>query len=512
MSAVFQSRLVKLFFWGIALGGLAIGLFLGIWWVDLFRETPASQYQVKGMFGPVIDWPLNPIHVTNLPDGRVLSFGTDLRGRQGAQFHYDIWDPKKGTGWDSHLTLPNTVGTDTFCAGQLVMPSDGSVLIVGGDRVVNGQRNWSSPDINFFDSKTNTLRSAGRTMERPRWYPTVVTMGNGDVVVAGGRLDPFHYAPLPELFSPSTGWRTLPGAENAKAFGEVNWNYPRMWVDKEGKLFELSVDGSAARFDPSGQGSLTPLPVSITKGHPYLPSVMYQPGKILAIRWFGKAFTIDIDGDKPEVKPAVWSGLARFNASLTMMPDGNAFLNGGGMLNNGRFWFLAPNYEAKVWHSDTGHWTKAAIAKRMRMYHSTSILQADGTILTGGGGAPGPPENLNAEIYYPSYLFKKDGSGQFAERPVLQSAPDFVAWGQSFEIQLNTSELRKMSLIRVGSVTHTNNFDQRLIPLVYKPLGGGRFAVDAPANSNLAPPGYYYLFVLNKFGVPAIARQVKLSN
>jgi hypothetical protein len=503
---------MKLFIRCVALGVVALGLFLSIWWIDWFRETPASQYHVKGKFGPVISWPITPIHVTNLPDGRVLSFGTDLRGRQGAQFHYDVWDPKKGTGWDSHLILPNTVGTDTFCAGQLVIPSDDSVLIVGGDRIVKGERNWSSPDINFFDGKTNTLRSAGRTMERPRWYPTVVTMGNGDVVVAGGRLDPTHYAPLPELYSPPTGWRTLPGAENAKAFGEPNWNYPRMWLDKEGKLFVLSVDGSAYRVDPEGQGSIKPLNVAITKGHPYLPSVMYLPGKILATRWLGKTFDIDINGEAPDVKTAAWSGLGRFNASLTIMADGNVLFNGGGLLNNASLWYLAPSYESKIWHADTGKWANAAIAKRMRMYHSTSILQPDGTILTGGGGAPGPQENLNAEIYYPPYLFKNDESGQFAERPVLQSAPDFASWGKSFEIQMNTQDVSKINLIRVGSVTHTNNFDQRFMPLVYKPLGGGRFAVEAPANSNLAPPGYYYLFVLNKAGVPAIARQVKLSH
>ena len=47
-----------------------------------------------------------------------------------------------------------------------------------------------------------------------------------------------------------------------------------------------------------------------------------------------------------------------------------------------------------------------------RLYHSTSLLLPDGSVLTAGGGAPGPVTNLNAEIYYPPYLFKKDGSGQ----------------------------------------------------------------------------------------------------
>jgi hypothetical protein len=39
----------------------------------------------------------------------------------------------------------------------------------------------------------------------------------------------------------------------------------------------------------------------------------------------------------------------------------------------------------------------------------------------------------------------------------------------------------------------------------------GALTVNAPPNSNLAPPGYYLLFVLNRAGVPSIARFVQVS-
>lgn len=507
MSAVFQSRLIKL----VVLGGLSFGVFLGIWWVDRFRETPPDQYHIKGKFGPQFGWPIIPIHVVLLPDGRLLSYGTDERGRQGAQFQYDVWDPKRGLGPDSHLTLPNKVGTDLFCSGQLIVPADDSVLLVGGDRTVNGVRNWSSPDINFFDGKTNVLRSAGRTMERPRWYPTVTTMPNGEIVVTAGRLDPEHYAPLPEIYNPKTGWRTLPGAEDVAAFGVHNWDYPRQFVQPNGKVFVMSVEGHAYEFDTSGEGSVRPLNVSIFRGHPYLPSVMYLPGKILTLRWLGLTYDLDINGKEPVVKSAAWSGLARFNGSMTVMADGTVLLNGGSMLNNASKWYLAPNYESKIWHPDTGKWTDAAIAKRMRLYHSISLLMQDGSILTGGGGATGPETNLNGEIYYPPYLFKKDGSGERAVQPVLQEAPDFLDWGQFFKIKVDTPNISKIHLIKTGSVTHTNNFEERFIPLNFKALGEGRFSVEAPANANIAPPGYYHLFVLNSDGVPSYSKLIKFG-
>jgi hypothetical protein len=56
---------------------------------------------VKGFFGPPVTWPLIPIHMVLLSDGRVLTYGTDLAGAQGAQFNYDIWDPSLGTSDDS---------------------------------------------------------------------------------------------------------------------------------------------------------------------------------------------------------------------------------------------------------------------------------------------------------------------------------------------------------------------------------------------------------------------------
>jgi hypothetical protein len=38
---------------------------------------------------------------------------------------------------------------------------------------------------------------------------------------------------------------------------------------------------------------------------------------------------------------------------------------------------------------------------------------ADATVLTGGGGAPGPVNNLNSEIYYPPYLYATNGTPAF---------------------------------------------------------------------------------------------------
>ena len=64
----------------------------------VFTPTTAipADAHIKGMFSAVVNWPLIPIHVSLLPDGRVLSFGTTDTGKQTANFIYDVWDPEGG--------------------------------------------------------------------------------------------------------------------------------------------------------------------------------------------------------------------------------------------------------------------------------------------------------------------------------------------------------------------------------------------------------------------------------
>ena len=52
--------------------------------------------------------------------------------------------------------------------------------------------------------------------------------------------------------------------------------------------------------------------------------------------------------------------------------------------------------------------------------------------------------------------------------------------------------------------------EQRLVGLSFT-AGSGVLNVTAPPNGNIAPPGYYMLFVLNGAGVPSVARFVRLA-
>ena len=135
-----------------------------------------------------------------------------------------------------------------------------------------------------------------------------------------------------------------------------------------------------------------------------------------------------------------------------------------------------------------------------RGYHSTGLLLPDGRVLIAGGGQlPGYPvtNQKNAEIYSPPYLFK-------GLRPEIPRRPR----------PSSTARLRR----RHG---HAEQHPQgvagpaRLRDARLRPEPALRAADSSPpaaastcrrpANANLAPPGYYMLFIVDDNGVPSVS-------
>ena len=117
-------------------------------------------------------------------------------------------------------------------------------------------------------------------------------------------------------------------------------------------------------------------------------------------------------------------------------------------------------------------------------------------------------------IFKPGYLM--DGV-----QPIILNAPAVVTYQEVFSIQVNgTYPLDSMAFIRPMSVTHGYVSEQRFIELAFEPAHGtGLYIVYAPDNSNIAPPGYYMLFVMKDVSqsisgesrIPSNAVFIKLS-
>ena len=72
---------------------------------------PKSGNRLSGAWSSVVDWPLIAIHAALLPDGRVMTYGTQISRRGDGQFLYDIYDPSQPFGTpDAHLTVARQSG------------------------------------------------------------------------------------------------------------------------------------------------------------------------------------------------------------------------------------------------------------------------------------------------------------------------------------------------------------------------------------------------------------------
>jgi Domain of unknown function (DUF1929)/CARDB len=460
-----------------------------------------------GFFGPAFPWPIIPLHVALLPDGRVLNYGTDEQGNQGGQLVYDVWDPSLGNGTNAHTILPNTTSTDIFCSAASLLAS-GTVLITGGDLTVNGVRNFSNNKVEIFNPSNNTLTASGQ-MNFARWYDSDITLPTGDRLILGGSVTPNVAEPTPEVYSATNGWRTLPGISISDG-GE--WFYPRGLVGPDNAVYLPEHNGTIFRLTTDGAGTMQDTGSRLDPGADYYPSLMFNnaqgnPFSVLTVRNGMEVQLVDVSQSPPVVTRVNNLAYDRMWGNATLLADGGIVVSGGSGVAN-----VLTNvaYQVELYNKLTGTWTLGASAAIPRLYHSSTLLLPDGSVLTGGGGAPGPVNELNAEIYYPPYLYLKDGSGNPAPRPTLISAPSTLKMNQNFSLTVGANDkVGAINLIRLGFNTHSFNPEQRLIPLPFS-QNGTNITATLNTSPELVPPGYYMLFVLNTSGVPAVAKIVSV--
>jgi len=469
---------------------------------------PSSEASLKGMWSDVYNWPIVAVHSVLLPDGRVMTYGSDTTGLQTGHANYDVWD-SSGAPDAGHLTLDNATGTDIFCSSQLVLPQTGNVFIAGGD-VWTGTRTTNGPNnnTNLFDSASASL-TRGPNMLRARWYSSSTTLINGETYIQGGSGG----GDRPEVRGIDGSFRLLNGA-NTSSIGS---SFPRNFVAPDGRVFGYDPgNGQMYWVDPTGNGTISLLGKfnAAYSGGWYSSTAMYRPGRILQISGNSPgAYTIDITSGTPVVAATQSLSSTRAWVNATILADGKVVATSGSQVVGEATGY---NNTAEIWDPATGQWAQGAIAQKMRLYHSNALLLPDGSVLVSGGGATQPTpladpnkNNLNAEIYYPPYLFA--ASGARASRPVIGNAPTWIDIGKTFGVDVaNAAAVSRITLVKTGSMSHSFNMDQRFLDLTFK-TNGSHVSIQAPTRAGEAPPGYYMLFVFNEAGVPSIAKMLRLG-
>jgi Domain of unknown function (DUF1929) len=245
----------------------------------------------------------------------------------------------------------------------------------------------------------------------------------------------------------------------------------------------------------------------MASGGPNYPTAMFAAFKVLTVRSNKVAQVVDISSSPPVVTDVANLSYDRIWGNATLLPDGEIIVTGGSGVSNE---LINVAYPAEIFNPAAGTWTLGASASIPRLYHSATLLLPDGSVLTGGGGSPGPINELNAEIYYPAYLYLNDGSGNPAPRPTIVAAPSTLTLGQNFSMTVGSNDqISVVNLVRVGASTHTFNPEQRLVPVPFTQNGTMVMGSVNTAPEKI-PPGFYMLFVFNTNGVPAVAKIISV--
>ena len=481
---------------------LLLGLLLSAYLGSLAVGQPAAQSLGQGQWKTLPDpMPVNPVHVALLNNGNVLIVSGS--GNVPTQTTYEavVWDPRTGT------TTTQPLGWDMFCNGMVVLP-DGRVFINGGtlryDPFLGDVRSA------VYDPTTGQFTDL-ENMAHGRWYPTVTTLGDGSVMTFSGLSEAGVTNTAVEIYRVGVGW------SQEYQSGWTPPLYPRMHLLPDGNVFVSGPAPTSAIFNTttttwssvaatnySGTrtyGSSVLLPLTPADG--YRPRVMIFGGGNPAT---ATTEIIDLSTPTPAWQYGPPMSQPRIEMNATILPDGTVLALGGSTNDEDA---TTASLNADLYDPVTNTFRSAGANAFPRLYHSNALLLPDGTVWVVGGNPQRGTYEPHMEIYSPAYLFNADGSP--ATRPTMTGGPGTIGYGGGFQVQTpDAANITSVVLMRPGTPTHAFDMDQRLVRLSYS-VGSGVLNVTAPPNGNIAPPGYYMLFILNSAGVPSIASFVRLS-
>ena len=536
---------------------------------------------VVGQWTAPIDWNVTAIHSILLPDETVMTFGSfgidkkeidkDIRankkltitnGRElerdggshqwrghdvNSGIDFDIWDPKKGVGDDSHILFKQPVVMDAFCSVVRVLDNN-RVFIVGGNKNLDSNLPDSQNQTMIYDV-LNKKFSLSKNLNFKRWYGSVVITGDEKMFIFGGEdITNLKLSTIPEMIDLKNidqGWQVLEQAESNDLFGDKDaneWSYPRAFLSSDGNIVGVSynktwvmdvnnnyrvmktgeipivksgiskvLEHSNPNFDDHKKDNLKLLTIGSAVGSTN-SIVMIEKDKILV---FGgkqqgegyspsnKVFLIDFsDSFKPQIKELKSMNFARRDGNATIMPDGNIFINGGSSYNDLEFSVFTP----EIYNPNTQTTKEMSNAYFRRNYHATSLLLPDGRILTAGGDV------WNAEIFYPPYLFTKNINDKtvLAKRPQIVNLDKNIKRGEKVEIEVD-EQISKVSLISTGSTTHAQGSESKFRNINFNKISNNKIEIQLDDNPNNLQNGTYLLFVLNSKGTPSQGKIVFIN-
>lgn len=453
---------------------------------------------------------------------------------------------------DSNTFRPLMVQTDTWCSSGSVR-ADGTLVQTGGyndgDRVVRVLAPCT-------DNSCDWIEFHGYLSQR-RWYSTDQILPDGRIIIVGGRRQ-FSYE-----FYPRSSTSSSPSDTQRLGFlGETtdeneNNLYPFVHLLPDGNLFvfannrAISLDykqnrvatefpsmpgGDPRNYPSSGSSVLLPIvdnnsgtaeaEIMICGGAPSGSFTQATLGNFS--RALATCGRIKVTDENPswamETMP-----MARVMGDMVILPTGDVIIiNGAGSGTGGWEFGRNPVTRPVIYHPqamDPGtRFLVMGPATRPRMYHSTSVLLTDGRIIVGGSNPHVSyifsgvtyPTDLSLEAYSPPYLAPE----YRPIRPTVTNARGTLGYNQSFSVTFTVSMFLRMGIVSVRMVapsftTHSFGMNQRMVVMTttgVSMVGPNAYRVDVvgPSTAEIAPPGYYMLFVVHS-GIPSTSVWVRVQ-
>jgi len=447
--------------------------------------------------------PINPVHTALLYNGKVLIASGSGNVAGNTNYQAALWDPQAGT----ITTQP--VAWDMFCNGMVVLP-DGRPFVMGGTLQYDpfhGELNTAT-----YDPATNTFTNQ-QTMAHGRWYPTGTVLGDGRTMIFSGLNETGGTNTSVEFYSASSGW--------SAAFA-APWTpplYPRMHVLPNGNVFYSGSTTGSSFFNPATHTWTTNIAFTNYSGtrtygssvlFPLTPANNYTPKVIILGGGNPSTNTteiIDLSAATPKWVNGPNMSQPRIEMNATLLPNGKILALGGSLNDEDT---TTASLNADLYDPATNTFSSAGALVYARLYHSVSLLMPDATVWVAGGNPQRGTYEPHMEVYTPQYLLNADGTP--ATRPAISgTSSSVIGYGGGFQVQTpDAASIANVVLMRNGAVTHAFDMDQRYVGLSFT-AGSGVLNVTGPPNGNIAPPGYYMLFILNSAGVPSVATMLQVS-
>ncbi len=454
-----------------------------------------------------------------------------------------------------------------FCSDQVLLP-DGRVLTPGGTHY------YSEPHVpktdlgvaeleglrntRIYNPSTNTWTQTGQ-MHYGRWYPSLVTLANGNVFVASGVtklvkpvypervLDSGTNVRETETYDVATGKWTENGASASRSLplyprlhllpdGKVYYDAAGQVFNPFGEAYDEATWLAAAAYDPATKAwktlgvplgvSAEGLNISPTVGFrgssfsimlplkpPYTKAQFLSAGGVLGTTpgsylptTASEINTVETaQHDAFSSTPTGPLAQPRWFSTGVLLPTGKVMTFSGGTVDE----VVAPGTgfpvkQAEQFDPETGKWTPMATAHDGRTYHNTAILLPSAQVLIGGHAPISTLDTFNITIpggfteqfRNPTFEIYDPPYLSWGPQPKISSVSANFARGTNVTVATSQAkEIGSVMLVRNTALTHTVDGDQRSVELPITSRTPGSLNVSVPSSSAVLPPGPYMMFI-----------------